>query len=172
MKQLIVLGLLVFSMFVVGLPTEAHTQEQAKQAQVTRALSTPVGKQIKAAVEKYSVLYKIDKELVYAVILTESSFNTRAVSSHGCSGLMQLAPATFRARNVGNNIFDIDQNIHGGVKHLRGLYDRYRGDEVRMLAAYNYGGGRIFIGKPIPQGAQHYVNKVYAHKKVIQSITL
>lgn len=172
MKQLIVLGLLVFSMFAVGCPTEAQTYEQAKQAQVTRALSTPEGKQIKIAVEKYSTMYKIDRELVYAVILTESSFYPKAVSSHGCSGLMQLAPATFRARNVGNNIFDIDQNIHGGVKHLRGLYDRYRGDEVRMLAAYNYGGGRIFLGKPIPAGAQQYVNKVYMHKKVIQSVTM
>ena len=68
-------------------------------------------------------------------------------------------------------IFSIDQNIHAGIKHLAGLKGKYKGDTHRMLAAYNYGGGRIYSGRPIPAGAQKYVNKVMYHKQIIKQVT-
>lgn len=145
--------------------------EQQKKAQIEKALNGPHGAQIKASVKKYSAIYKVDEKMIHAVILTESGYNQYAGSNAGCKGLMQLAPATFRGRNVGSNIYDVDQNIHAGTKHLRGLYDRYRGDIPRSLAAYNYGGGRIYLGKPIPSGAQIYVNKVMNNMKVMETVT-
>lgn len=150
----------------------AQTVEQAKRQQVVNALNGPNGPQIKASVKKYSVKYGIEEKLILAVIMTESGFNPRAGSSGGCAGLMQLSPVTFRARQVGTNIYNIDQNIHAGTKHLAGLKSRYNGDTRRMLAAYNYGGGRIYNNKPIPAGAQKYVNHVYYHKAIIDSVRL
>ena len=171
MQRFLAIGLLVFSMFAACLPGQAQTYEQAKLHQTKQALASADGAQIKAAVNKYSSMYKLEKELILAVILTESGFNKNAKSSCGASGLMQLMPVTFKARNVGTNIFSIDQNIHAGVKHLAGLKGRYKGDTHRMLAAYNYGGGRIYSDRPIPAGAQKYVNKVMYHKQIIKQVT-
>ena len=150
----------------------AQTVEQAKKQQVIKALNGPHGAQIKASTKKYSVKYGIDEKLILAVIMTESGFNPYAGSSGGCMGLMQLSPTTFRARQVGTNIYNIDQNIHAGVKHLAGLKCKYHGDTRRMLAAYNYGGGRIYANKPIPLGALKYINHVYYHKLIIDSLKL
>jgi hypothetical protein len=51
-------------------------------------------------------------------------------------------------------------NIDRGSAYLRELLTRYQGDVTRALAAYNYGPGRISQNKPIPAGAQRYVDKV------------
>lgn len=168
MRALLILGIVLA--LCCPVTVSAQTLEQAKKQQVEAALKGPNGAVIKTSVKKYSEMYKIEETLILAVIQTESGFNPRAVSSQGCSGLMQLAPSTFRARNVGTNIYDIDQNIAAGTKHLRGLYDKYRGDKVRMLAAYNYGGGRIFLNKPIPAGAQQYANRVLYNQQIIKTI--
>ena len=40
---------------------------------------------------------------------------------------MQLMPETARQLGVGN-VFDVRQNIEGGVRHLRNLLDRYSGN--------------------------------------------
>ena len=161
-----------FCCLVAGLFATALTYEQQKQNQTKAALNSVHGAQIKKSVQKHSSTYKIDPVLVYAVILTESGFNKNAVSSGGCKGLMQLAPNTFRARNVGTNIYDIDQNIHAGAKHLSGMIARYDGDVYRGLAAYNMGGGRVYKNKPVPTAGRNYANKVLYHKKILEQMTL
>ncbi len=171
MRALILVGLVLLSMFAAGSPANSQTLEQAKRAQVEKSLSTSNGQIIKQAVDKYSKQYGMDPMLIHAVILTESGYNRYAKSSCGASGLMQMMPSTFKARNVGNNIWDIEQNIHGGVKHLAGLKGKYKGNIYLSLAAYNAGGGYVdkFGGK-VPPKIQGYVNKVYYHKKIIESI--
>lgn len=89
---------------------------------------------IRSASERYGV----DPHLVRAVMRTESAFNTQARSHKGAQGLMQLMPETARLHNVGN-IYNPDDNIDGGVRHLRLLLDRYQGDLRLTLAAYNAG---------------------------------
>lgn len=153
-------------------PAHAITYEQQTQKQAQAALATADGAQIKSSVIKHSESYKVDPLLIYAVILTESGFRKNAVSSAGCIGLMQLAPSTFKARNVGTNIYDIDQNVHAGTKHLSGLIARYNGDIYRALAAYNMGGGNVYKDKPIPAVGKLYVDKVMYHKKILESVAL
>ena len=167
MSRFIILIMLLLALVGANTPVYSQTYEQARIKQIEKALSTKDGALIKKAVVKYSEMYKIEPAFVYAVIMTESSFNKNAVSSHGCSGLMQLAPTTFKARNVGSNVFDIEQNIHAGVKHVAGLRDRYKGSLVHATAAYNMGGGRVALGKPIPAVGKKYVDRVYYHKKII-----
>ena len=89
-------------------------------------------------IEKYAAQYDIDPALINSVISTESDFNPKAVSSKGAGGLMQLMPGTASRLGV-KNVFDPEQNIQGGVRHLRYLLDTFDNDLSLSLAAYNAG---------------------------------
>lgn len=146
----------------------SQTLEQAKKQHVANALSGPQGQQIKNSVKKHSAKYGVEETLILAVIMTESSFNPHAKSSCSASGLMQLIPSTFKARGVGNNIWDIDQNVEAGTKHLAGLIARHKGNVYLALASYNLGGARVPVQGAVPKAAKPYVNKVFYHKAIIE----
>ncbi|MCP5092571.1 MAG: lytic transglycosylase domain-containing protein [Gammaproteobacteria bacterium] len=105
---------------------------------------------------------EVEPELLRAVIVVESGFDAKAVSSAGAQGLMQLMPAT--AKNYGvNDVFDPQQNIRGGARYLRDLIDRYDKNYELALAAYNAGEEAVRkYGNNIPPFAetQKYVPKV------------
>ena len=86
----------------------------------------------------YCQLYGIDQELVKLIIEKESNFNPRAVSKSGAIGLMQLMPKTAEFLGV-KNPHDPRENIKGGVKYLRNLFDMFGGDLELILAAYHAG---------------------------------
>jgi len=119
---------------------------------------------IENAVKKISAKYKVDERLVMAIIKQESNFNSNAVSASGAQGLMQLMPATAKGLGI-MNPFDPEQNIEGGVKHLRGLIDKYRGNLVLALAAYNAGGGNVdkYGGVPPYAETQNYVKRILSN---------
>ncbi|HMK73037.1 MAG TPA: lytic transglycosylase domain-containing protein [Myxococcaceae bacterium] len=108
--------------------------------------------------------YNIPLPLVRAVMHAESNFDRFAVSPKGASGLMQLMPGTARAMYV-RDIFDVQQNIEGGVRYLRILANEFGGQMEKMLAAYNAGpeAVRRFEGNIPPYDeTQTYVRKVLA----------
>jgi soluble lytic murein transglycosylase len=88
----------------------------------------------------------LDPALIAAVIYRESKFRDQT-SKAGAEGLMQILPDTakFVARNSGGTEFveaDLRNpqiNISYGCWYLRYLLDRYRGNEVAAIAAYNAG---------------------------------
>jgi soluble lytic murein transglycosylase-like protein len=105
--------------------------------------------QYDSIIEKAATSASVEPNLLRAVIVVESGFNSRAVSKRGAVGLMQLMPATATRFGV-SNPYDPLQNVHGGARYLKFLIDRF-GQDVRLaLAAYNAGedavdrnGGRI-----------------------------
>jgi soluble lytic murein transglycosylase-like protein len=103
----------------------------------------------------------VDAHLVRAVIRAESNFNPMATSNKGAMGLMQLMPDTARLWEV-KNAYDGDQNIAGGVRHLRYLIDRYAGDLDLVLAAYNAGTRPVDAVNRIPNIPEtiEYVRRV------------
>jgi soluble lytic murein transglycosylase len=86
--------------------------------------------------------YKVDRSLIKAVIRAESDFVPQATSPKGAQGLMQLMPATARLHGV-QQAYDPEDNVEGGVRHLRQLLDRYGGNVRLALAAYNAGSGAV-----------------------------
>jgi soluble lytic murein transglycosylase len=105
----------------------------------------------------------LDPALVAAVIYEESRF--RDQTSHaGARGLMQLTPDTadFIARESGGNRFVQEDlatpqiNIAYGTYFLRYLLDRYDGNEVLAIAAYNAGHGNVDHWITRAGGAEHF----------------
>jgi hypothetical protein len=114
-------------------------------------------KLVKEAAERHNV----DPALVRAVIQTESNWNPSAYSRKGAGGLMQLIPTTAQ-RYGANDVFNPQQNIDAGVRHLKWLLERYNGNLDLALAAYNAGEGAVDRAHGIPafRETRDYVQKV------------
>jgi soluble lytic murein transglycosylase-like protein len=114
-----------------------------------------------AIIQKASEEYGVDASLIKAVIKQESSFNSKAVSSCGAQGLMQLMPATAKSLGV-NDPFDAEQNIMAGTCYLRQKLDEFNGDLKLALAAYNAGSGSVrkYGGIPPYKETQAYVERI------------
>jgi soluble lytic murein transglycosylase-like protein len=94
--------------------------------------------QYDSIIEQAAVSAALEPNLLRAVIVVESGFNSRAVSKRGAVGLMQLMPATARRYGV-SNPYDARQNVHGGARYLKFLIDHFGHDVHLALAAYNAG---------------------------------
>lgn len=90
----------------------------------------------------------VPADLIAAVIYEESKFEDQT-SSAGARGLMQITPATADTIEklsggttfVYEDLSDPDLNIRYGTFYLAYLLDKYDGDVVATLAAYNAGEG-------------------------------
>ena len=123
--------------------------------------------------------YECDPSLVLALIMVESSFYSKAISSKGAKGLMQLRPfvAKALAQEVGIAwdeeavIFDPEVNIRLGLYYLSQLILQFKDLKI-ALAAYNFGPTyireQIAQGKPLPTD---YANKVLEkYRKLSQKL--
>ncbi|WP_392486249.1 lytic transglycosylase domain-containing protein [Haloimpatiens sp. FM7315] len=122
-----------------------------------------IDKAIKAASKKYGV----EESFIRAIIKQESGFNPSVKSSAGAMGLMQLMPGTARSLGV-NNPYDIEDNVEGGTKYLKGLLEAFGNQKEMALAAYNAGPNgvkRRNVKSPseiykMPKETRGYVSKV------------
>lgn len=117
------------------------------------------------AIFSASERYGVDPYLVKAVIKVESNFNPRAVSPKKAMGIMQLIPETASIYGV-KDPFNPEDNIDGGVRHLRDLMEYFRGDLELVLAAYNAGKDSVVkygYGIPPYPETEAYVEKVLAY---------
>lgn len=109
--------------------------------------------------------YKMDTNLVMAVIDVESGFNSEAVSSAGAQGLMQIMPETGKDLAL-DDPFDPRANIDAGIRYLRQLMNTFP-DRRHAVAAYNAGPNAVkkYGGIPPYEETQQYVQKVWARLK-------
>ena len=134
--------------------------------------------------------FSVPRELIYAMIRTESGFDPAAKSKAGAMGLMQLLPSTFeevagRLREtpeltmISNPVY----SIRYGTFYISYLI-RYFGNEETAIAAYNAGIGNVRSwladsrysddGKTLKaypyRETENYVNKVVAAREKYKSI--
>jgi soluble lytic murein transglycosylase len=103
----------------------------------------PFDREVRAASE----LSKLPRELIYSVMRQESLYRTDATSSVGARGLMQMMPDTARRtarawkqpKPGEDALFDPSVAIVLGAAQLRTVLDRFGGQTVVALAAYNAG---------------------------------
>jgi len=121
----------------------------------------PWKKEIADAVEKLAPRYAIDSRLALAVIAVESNFQRNALSSKGAAGLMQLIPET-AARFRVKSLYDVNENLRGGLAYLRWLLAYYQGRVPLAAAAYNAGETAVdrYGGIPPYAETRDYVRRV------------
>lgn len=105
-------------------------------------------------VKEYAGKYAFDWKLIVAQMYQESRFRPHAGSWAGARGLMQIMPRTARELGV-ENIYRPESNIHGGVKYMSRMRERFRSHiplPVRnnfALAAYNAGFGHVMDARKL-----------------------
>jgi soluble lytic murein transglycosylase-like protein len=121
----------------------------------------PFTPEVESLITKYAAQNGLQPQLVRAVVQQESSGNPRCVSSAGARGLMQLMPETAAQYGV-RDIFDPEQNVAAGTRHLSGLLKEFNGDVSLALAAYNAGSGAVrkYGGIPPYAETQQYVRRI------------
>jgi soluble lytic murein transglycosylase-like protein len=107
--------------------------------------------------------WKIDANMLVALVTVESSWHTHARSWAGAIGLGQLMPGTAAKLHV--NPTDPYQNLQGAARYLYGLLTRFHNKPNHYqlaFAAYNAGPKAVeeFGGIPPYAETQNYVVKV------------
>ncbi|MBW3697039.1 lytic transglycosylase F [Vibrio sp. T187] len=107
---------------------------------------------LSALFSQYSNQYEFDSLMISAQAYQESGLDQSKVSHRGAVGIMQVLPSTAKDPNVNiKNIYEVENNIHAGVKYMRFIKDRYfDNEEISIdnqiyfsLAAYNAGPAKI-----------------------------
>lgn len=109
----------------------------------------------KAAARKHNV----PEDLFLRLVQQESGWNVGALSNKGATGLAQLMPGT--ASKLGVDINDPAQNLEGGARYLRQMFDMF-GTWKLALAAYNAGPGAVEKHGGVPPFAEteNYVSSI------------
>ncbi len=158
-------------------PVAITHQREVWVTEVSRRPWPPAASNYVSLLKPVFAAEKIPPELVW-IAEVESSFDPRARSPVGATGLFQLMPAT--AKRFGLSLWPRDQRLQPGpsatasAKYLKYLHDRFQNWPL-ALAAYNAGEGRVGrllkehransfdqIASRLPAETQLYVPKIEA----------
>lgn len=139
---------------------------------------------------QFAVASNVASSELMAIARRESAFFPHARSPVGAQGLMQIMPATGRqvASSIGKrhrnaDLYEIEHNVELGSTYYRQLLDRYGGNRIFALAAYNAGPHRVDRWRKASKGAlpvdawvetipfketRNYVQAVLAYNVVFQ----
>jgi hypothetical protein len=109
--------------------------------------------------------YELPESLLLAIASGESNFDPAARSDKNAVGLMQIRwPDTSRHLGVRReaDLYDPCTNVDAGARYLVELAAQFDNNLHLVVAAYNYGPGRIAAGQ-VPDGARWYSHYIYQH---------
>ena len=140
-KRIIMIALSAALMAFIGLNL-GHLTDNLR---FLESLGRPVFHQ--ETVVRYAEMYDEDPLLVLSIIKVESNFLSKARSTRGAVGLMQIMPTT--AMEIAEelkmadfklkDLEDPDHNIRFGSFYLSKLRKEFGTDDVALLSAYNAG---------------------------------
>jgi soluble lytic murein transglycosylase-like protein len=160
---------------IAGFANDDRIPPRVEIAPAAAGPTSPVPATLDDIIQEASRRNNLDKELLRSVIRTESDFRMRAVSPKGARGLMQLMPETVAQLGIAD-VFDPSENVEGGARYLRQMLDRFGGDMIRALAAYNAGPERVARYQGVPPFAEtrRYVSRITADlkKKKISAVAV
>ena len=141
-RVLVLIGVVVISAVGVSLVIAPHVDKAVQEIALPLRHEDIIRQQ---AADK-----GLDPALIAGVIYTESRFRDQT-SGAGAKGLMQIMPETadYIARKSGGTRFERADlatpqiNIAYGTWYLRYLLDKYKGNTILTLAAYNAGEGKV-----------------------------
>lgn len=161
-RRLLVMTIVAVLIAVVGIPLAMPLFRKAVDD-----LTLPLS--YSAVIRQQAAEKHLDPALIAAVIDAETKFDPRP-SSAGAQGLMQILPQTaeFLARRSGATTFTVSDlatpqvNIAYGSYYLRYLLDRYGGQLMPALAAYNGGETNVdrWIARARSEGGQLTVQEI------------
>ena len=143
-------------------PELPHAPEALAEVESDPFAELPPGKQkIANQVLLLAPRYALDPRLALAIIAVESNFEPAARSPKNARGLMQLIPETASRFNV-RNVYDVKDNLRGGLAYLRWLLAYYEGQVALAVAAYNAGEAAVdkYRGIPPFPETRDYVRRV------------
>ena len=100
--------------------------------------------------QHHGALQSVPSTELMAIARRESAFFAEARSPVGARGLMQIMPATGKqvASSIGKShkgadLYEVEHNVLLGSTYYRQLLDRFGGNRVFALTAYNAGPHRV-----------------------------
>ncbi|HEY6050073.1 MAG TPA: lytic transglycosylase domain-containing protein, partial [Thermoanaerobaculia bacterium] len=128
---------------------EIGTAEEARVPDAWRRLYYPI--EVGGFLGSHAAQFRLDPAILRGLVRQESVFDSGARSRAGALGLTQLMPATarglaksvLRVRYRRAFLYDPSVNSKLGAAYLKYLFDRFSGNPLWALAAYNGGPTRM-----------------------------
>lgn len=127
------------------------------------ALSAFAGvNEVKQSIITQSKELGVDPAIMLSLAKAESGFRQEARGGQAI-GVFQLLPAT--AKVLGVNPYDMNDNIKGGIKYYKSMYNMFGSTEL-ALAAYKSGAMAIKRCNCVPAHAKPFVNTIISNSKL------
>lgn len=144
---------------------EAREDRPARPKEPVSGGRPPTRREIDRLIREWARRYRVNPDLVRAIVKAESGYDVYARSRAGAMGLMQLMPET--ARQMGVDPWHPGENVQGGVRYLNLLLREFK-DPRKALIGYNAGPEYVRRGWQVPAETRRYVREVLSNVKAYQ----
>jgi len=124
--------------------------DAANRAKAWNALDLRFPTPYEETFKHHGSVQRVPSTELMAIARRESAFFPQARSPVGARGLMQIMPATGKQvaaslgrRHSGSDLYEVEHNVLLGSAYYRQLLDRFDGNRVFALTAYNAGPHRV-----------------------------